>query len=300
MNSQKHAARGAEALFAAAFTYAFTGVLVREMEPMWGDKAQVAIRWILVFLFLALYDFFKRIKATVPAGKLGYVLALGIVFPGTVMFFTFSIQKTTLANTLFTFYAMNMVASFLLGTFLLKEKVSRVKILAILFALAGLSLYADALAAGSLGIIFAVIAGMIEGLANVIRKRLAGVDRNAILRIQYGIGAIFTSLVTLISRDEIIRTVSLRVTILTVIFAVVLIAAGNLLLYGYQHFDVNIGTVITSTELVFGALLGWLLFQEIPAPHELLGGGLILAGSIVGSGIFNKGKPPVLPVAQPD
>lgn len=283
MSKPEFNVKGAQALFAAAFTYAFTAVLVREVSSIWGDKAQVAARWILVFMFLMLYTYFRKTKAKIPREKLIYTIPLGITFAITVLFFTFSVQKTTIANALFTFYAAGMAASFLLGTFLLKEKVSAVKLWALGFALAGLSVYAGDLVLGSLGIFFGIIAGLAEGVSNVLRKRLAGVDRNAILRLQHGVGTVFTLAVLLISRDEIIRVVTLRGVIMTLIFAAILILAGNLLLYGYQHFDVNIGSVIMSTELVFGALLGLMLFREAPAPHELLGGALIFIGSILGS-----------------
>ena len=280
---EKSSAKGAQALFAAAFTYAFTPVLVREMTPMWGDKAQVAIRWFLVAVFLIIYGFFKKTKVKIPRNKRAYAATLGVSFALVVLFFTFSVQKTTIANALFTYYATNMITSFLLGTFLLKESVSRTKIVAIIFALAGLSLYSGALAAGSLGIIFGVVAGVADGFSNLLRKRLRGVNSNAVLRVQYVIGSIFIILLTLLSKDQIVRTVSWHVAILTIIFAFILIAAGNLLLYGFQHFDINIGTVITSTELVFGALFGLILYHEVPAAHELLGGVLIFSGSVLGS-----------------
>jgi drug/metabolite transporter (DMT)-like permease len=283
MARDKYTAKGAQALFASAFAYAFTPVLVREVAPMWGDKAQVAARWSLVFIILIVYGLFRNTKAKIPRSKLLYAISLGATFALTVLFFTFAVQKTTIANSLFTFYAANMIVSFLLGTLILKEAVSRSKILAIVLALAGLGLYSGELLVGSVGVIFAVIAGINEGASNVFRKKLSGVDRSALLRLQFGVGSVFTILVTLMSRDEIIRTASFRGTLLTVIFALILILAGNLLLYGYQHFDVNIGTVITASELVFGAILGLLLFHEVPAPHELLGGTLIFAGSILGS-----------------
>ncbi len=255
---------------------------------MWGDKAQVAARYTLVFIFLMLYGYSKKIKTKIPRDKLIYALGLGVSFALVVLLFTFALQKTTLANTLFTFYATNLVTSFLLGTFILKERVSGTKLLAIVLAVVGLSLYSGALIVGSLGIIFSCVAGVFAGIGNLLTKCLSGVDRNAVLRTQYVVGTVITILLTLISRDEIIRSASFRGVILTFIFAFILITAGNLLLYGYQHIDVNIGTVLMSTELVFGALLGLIIYHEVPAPHELLGGVLIFTGSVVGSLDFKK------------
>lgn len=287
MTQEKFSAKGAQALFAAALIYSTTGVLVREMGYMWGDQAQVFVRYILVFVFLVLFAYHRK-TPRIPKDKLVFAAALGITFALLVLFFTMSVQRTTIANSLFTFYATNLITSFLLGTFILKEKVTTPKIIALLFALAGLSLFSGALLAGSLGIIFGVAGGLCEGVSNVLRKWLTGVDRNAILRMQYGVGTVFVGLVTLFSGDRIVRTVSLSGSIITVVFAIVLVVAAHLLLYGYQNFDVNIGTVIMSMELVFGALLGYIFFKEIPKSHELAGGALILTGSILASIDFSK------------
>jgi drug/metabolite transporter (DMT)-like permease len=283
MSKEKFSVKGAQALFAASFTYAFTGVLVRAMSSMWGDKAQVAVRYALVFIVLLLYGFVRKTQAKIPRHKLLYAVALGFMFALVVLFFTFAIQKTTIANSLFTFYATNMIVSFVFGTFILRERVSKSKLVAIIFALAGLSFYAGALVAGSPGIIFGILAGVCAGVTNVLYKLLSGVDRSAVVRMQYGIGTVFTVLVTWFSGDQIIRKVSLHGMVTTVVFALVLIVAANLLIYGYQHFDVNIGTVILSMELVFGTLLGFIFYGEVPAVHEFLGGALIFAGSVLSS-----------------
>lgn len=298
---RKRTVGGAEALFAAAFFYALTGIFVREVAPMWGDNAQVAARYSLVFIFLFAYGLFQK-KSRVPKQKMPAAIALGVLFALVVLFFTASVERTTVANSLFTFYATNMVVSFLLGTLLLHEKISASKMAAIVLALTGLSVYADALIAGNLGLLYGVAAGVCDGTSNLFRKKLEGVNRNAVNRVQYFVGTIFTITVTLLSSQEIIRQASLRGTIMTLLFAAILITGSNLLLYGYQHFDVNIGTVIMSTELVFAAVLAYILFQETPATHELVGGCLIFGASIIGSGILEKrrGQDDRAIPAQPD
>ena len=82
----------------------------------------------------------------------------------------------------------------------------------------------------------------------------------------------------------------------TIAFSILLIFAANLLLYGYKHFDVNMGSVISSTELVFATLLAYLFFKEIPSGTELLGGVLIFVASIIAaldSKRFNVFKRPI-------
>jgi drug/metabolite transporter (DMT)-like permease len=300
MTRRKFTPKGAEALFVAAFSYALTGILVREVSPMWGDKAQVVARFAIVLVLLAVYNLWRRHKPAIPEGKLLSLLGLGLTFAIMVLLFTSAIGKTTVANVLFVFYATNMITAFLLGTLILKEVVSRNKLSALILALTGLAVYSGAIAAGNLGITFSILAGVCGGSNSMFSKKLAGVDRSIVLIIQYTIASLFSGLLLLISGDQVIRAASLHGVLLTILFALVIILGSYLTLYGFQNFDVNIGTVIMSTELVFAAVMAYFLFNEVPKVHELLGGVLIFTGSIVGSGVFEKSKQPAAPVAQPD
>lgn len=290
MTQKQFSLKGGEALFGAALLYSFSAVMIRELGTMWGDKSQVAARFAPVFVFLVLYGIVSKNKGTIPRSKLKYAIGLSVGFSVVVLFFTASIQNTSIANTLFTFFATNMIASFIFGTLLLKEKVTISKIIAIGFALAGLSLYAKSFIDLNEGIIYAVIAGIADGASNVFRKQLAGVNNTAAVRLQYGIGTVITAAVALLSGEQIIRQVSPEAIFFTIIFAIGMVTAANLILYGYQHFDVNIGTVIMSSEIVFGTLLGWIFYKEVPALHEAIGGFLIMTGAVISALNFGKIK----------
>lgn len=281
MSKEKLSAKGAEAIFGAALLYSFSAILVRGMGTMWTDAAQVAVRALLTATILYVVYFFQKNKLKIPKDKLLESVTLGVSFALVVLFFTLSIQKTTIANSMFTFYASTMISSFLLGTFLLKEKVSMQKSIAIIVALIGLSVYTNALLVGSLGILFGILAGCCDGVSNVLRKRLRDVDRNAVVRMQYLVGAIFVGVLTLFAGEKPLKVVTTEGIFSTIAFSILLIFAANLLLYGYKHFDVNMGSVISSTELVFATLLAYLFFKEIPSGTELFGGILIFAASII-------------------
>jgi drug/metabolite transporter (DMT)-like permease len=76
--------------------------------------------------------------------------------------------------------------------------------------------------------------------------------------------------------------VSIVGTVATVLFALILIAATRLVLYGFQHSDINIASVILSSQLAFGALIGFLVYRETMSPNEIVSGLLILGAAIVG------------------
>lgn len=92
----------------------------------------------------------------------------------------------------------------------------------------------------------------------------------------------------LFAAEPIIKVVSTAPIIAVVAFAILQLILNHLLLFGFQHFDVNIGTVILSLELFFAAILGYIIFGEALTTAELLGGLAIFAASIVSAWEFKK------------
>ncbi len=273
--------KGAAALLGAAFTYACFGLLIREMALMFGNNAQVAFRFVLAFAFLALFALLIKRPIRLSGKTLAKVALLGIAFCGVVILFTISVNLTKLGNSVFLLYAGSIVTSLLIGTLAFKEKLTTIKIIAIILSLVGLAMYSSALLTLSLGVVTAVLSGVLDGVSNSIRKTLSGIDRNSILLYQYAFGSVFALLVLAIAPQDSIRTISLMPVLAGLVFAALLIGLGNLLLYGFQHFDVNVGTVILATELFFASLLGWIFFHEIPTSNEVIGGTLIFMASIL-------------------
>jgi len=291
MRKRNYTATGVEALIVAAFFYAGTNALVRYMSPMWGDQAQVFARFALAAIILVIFNYFrkKHIRKSLE-GNWGLAIVLSILQALAILFYTLAVQETTIANMLFVSYATTMIVQFLLGTLVLKEKVERTKLLAILLSFIGLALYSHSFrVAIDAGIIFSVLAGVTGAFVNLIYKKLAAVDRGVVLQVQYGLGAVLLLVLTFMLGGDFIRTVSIEGILITIAYAVTILIASYLLLYGYRKVDVSIGTVLSSTELVFGVIIGFLLFSEIPNTWELSSGVLITVGAIVGA-IGQKGR----------
>lgn len=130
---------GAGALLTAAFTYAIFGVLARTMSEMWGDSAQVAARFSVALPILVAYFALRRKPIHIPADKRKRIVLLGLTFVLTIVFFTISVQHTTLANSVLATYSASIVSAFLIGTVLLKEKVTGMRLFAIALSLMGLA-----------------------------------------------------------------------------------------------------------------------------------------------------------------
>lgn len=283
--------KGAGALLGAAFIYAAFGPLIREMSSMFSDNAQVAFRFTLAFIILGIVALFFKRPQRLRGRTLAKAALLGVAFCGVVILFTIAVNTTKLGNSVFLLYAGSILTSLLIGTLILKEKLTPVKIAAIVLALIGLAMYSAAFLALSLGVVAATLSGVLDGVSNGVRKTLKGVDRGSVLLYQYAFGAGMALLVLTFAPHDAIRTVSIWPLVVGVLFALAIIGVGNLLLYGFQHFDVNVGTVILAAELFFATLLGWIFFHEIPARNEVIGGLLIFMASILSAvdvSVFKK------------
>lgn len=279
MNSDK--IKGASALFTSAFIYSTFGILIRQMALMFGDSTQTAVRFGVAFIFILILNFIRKQSISLPSRALIKACLLGITFGCVVLLFTISVNNTKIANSVFLLYAGSMISSLAIGTLLLKEKLTLIKVVAIVITFLGLYMYSDAILVMSIGIIAGLASGLFDGISNALRKTLKGLNRNAILTYQFAFSSLLASLSMLVMGEAILKQILPLSILAVIIFAILQIGLGNLLLYGFQHFDVNVGTVILATELFFASLLGFLLFKEVPTSKEILGGTLIFAASII-------------------
>lgn len=279
---------GAIALLGSAFIYGTFGILIREISKMMGDATQTLARFVLAALFAFGLNLLLRKRLNVSRRVLVRAILLGALFAVVVVLFTISANNTKIANSVVLLYAGSILSSFIIGSIAFKEKVTAQKIVAITLALAGLSMYSGGFLAASVGILAGFASGLFDGGANAVRKTLKGEDRNLVIMHTFIFGSFFTLLIIMLTGGFEVGAFMWLPVILTVVFAVLQILLNNLLLFGFQHFDVNIGTVILATELFFASLLGYLFFREAPTVSELIGGIVIFVASIVASVNFSQ------------
>lgn len=273
--------RGALALLAAAAIYASFGLLIREIAKMFGDNAQVVARFAVALLILLVIQLVMKHSLRVSKKDLLKVVALGVATGLVVLLFTVSVLNTKIANSVFLLYAGTIATSLVLGTFLLKEKLTYAKGVAIGLALIGLAMYSEAFFALSLGAVTGVLSGFFDGISNALRKMLGKIPRNTVMVYQFAIGTLVCLVAMLASGEQPIHDVSFWPIVATVVFGILQVFLNNFLLYGFQHFDVNVGSIILSLEIVFVSILAFVFLAETPAVHELIGGALIFVASIL-------------------
>jgi drug/metabolite transporter (DMT)-like permease len=64
-------------------------------------------------------------------------------------------------------------------------------------------------------------------------------------------------------------------------FGFCLVTVNYLLLVGFQNFDVSLGSIVLSLELLFATVFGFVILHEVPSSRQLLGGVLILFANVM-------------------
>jgi drug/metabolite transporter (DMT)-like permease len=176
------------------------------------------------------------------------------------------------------FFVGMLLTMALTGFIYFKEKITIIKIIAIILAFIGLFIVFSfsATAFTMLAASLALLNGIASGAEVAISKKLTGYSALYLSLISYG--AIFATngLISLIVRE------SQRLPELSaawgfqIIFAFTSFLGFWLLLKGIRYLESSIGGLLSPLEAIFGALLGAVVFGEILGGRMIAGGLLII------------------------
>lgn len=275
--------KGFLALLLCALIFASFSIWVRLLNAELLPYQQIGFRNALALCITLLVIWttkqsFRSIKSVSPWWLLAYTLT----FPIAVIPYTLSVLQTAIMTTIFGLYLGMLLTSLLVGVVFFKEKITLPKILSLCLVVVGLIAYIYPFKQGmlSIGLLLAMLSGVFDALANSFRKFLAGkVDRFVLVALQMigGLGVALTLM--FVFQQTTLPSLSPIAWIIGLVFGLSLVAISYLTLVGFSNFDLNLGTVVLSTELFFAALLGYLVFKEGASITQIIGGGLILLAS---------------------
>jgi drug/metabolite transporter (DMT)-like permease len=276
--------KGFLALLTAAIIFGSFGIWIRLLSHDFTNYQQIVFRYVIALVIASLILYFRKTKISIKDIKNKYVLLFGFAFSLSVIFYTFSILSTKIMVTLFAFYAGELICSFLIGIKYFKEKVDVKKIWSLVFAAIGLFFFVGSLSNLfiNIGFLLGLIAGVLDTIANSFRKYLSGnFDRYFIASIPLVGGFVIAIIMILLSRQSLTPHISAASWGIGLLFGLLLFGVNYLLSYGFRHFDLNLGTIIVSSELFFASVFGFLIFGERPLVNEIIGGAFIVLAIIV-------------------
>lgn len=259
--------KGFLALFGTSVIYGIFGVIVRNLEPYLTGNQMTAARAIIVALIVGLFLVIKNKKSLIVERKYWLPLFVhSITFGATIFLFTYAVLITTLTKSVFSFYSTTLIMSLVVGMIFFKEKFTTRKKISFFLAVAGLIffIFPTGIATIDLGMIMTGIAGICDVITNSMKKFLGGKVDNLVLvfyqmltGVILGLGLIFYS-----GEFTMAQQLDLPGTLWLLFFALNFFLLSYLTAYGFQHFDLNLGTIILSLEFVWASIAGTLLYGE--------------------------------------
>jgi drug/metabolite transporter (DMT)-like permease len=276
--------KGFLALLFSASIYGTFGVWVRFLEQDFTGSQQILVKNGVAFIFaLIAVKFFKEnfsFKGIDKRYMAFYLVAFLIGVPA----FTFGILMAKVTTVIFGLYAGSLISSLIVGVMWFKEKVSITKMIAFGLVFLGLLIYVYPLSSDSLnlGLGLGLLSGLCDTVVNSTRKYLGDkIDRFALISLQALTGSVLAICLMVMNQEFTISSLSAGSVISGLIYGFITVGVAYLMLVGFQSFDLNLGTIVVSSELIFASLFALLLFGEVPKTTEVFGGIFIMAAIVV-------------------
>jgi drug/metabolite transporter (DMT)-like permease len=264
--------KGSFAILGASLTIALFGTLVHVLGAMFGPITQTVFRALLAALIMAGFMVFTRHRPmklnhsdTLKTGLVGFCGSL------TLGLFTVVALHDKAASATFLVFAGAILTSLLGGMIFLGERVTIIRIAALILVVSGLLLYAHGFTYKGLITFAGLLGGISDGVANILRKQMRHLDRPTVVAYQYGVGAVVAALYVLLSHEQPILQVTILPILVMIAFAVLALALGTFLLYGYAHVDLQTGAILSAMQIFFAIILGAIFLHQMPTNNEIVG-----------------------------
>lgn len=269
---------GIPALIIASMFFASVSALNRIVPQNVGTFHQLTIRCLIIgaiFLFAGflLRDIKKIQKKDVPL-----FIFRGILVTADFSTFFVAVNFLQLGVTLFLFYAGSILANYLYGSFVLHEKLTKIKVISLILALIGLAtMYiTDFHAFISMFVFFALFSGFAYGLEVGSSKTLEKYSVNQVNAVAFITAGVIGMVLLFLTHESSVYTLFTIPWGSFLIWISVSIVAFYLVIYGYKYVEAQKASLICLSEILFAVLIGLVLYKEVPTFQTVLGGILII------------------------
>lgn len=275
---------GILSLTGSAFIYAFFGILTRlagfELPLFFSSWVRSLVSIAILAVPIILIRSWRPVRQRDIPWFLLRTLGGEISFFGSYFPFYF----LPIGTAYFIFYAGTTLGGYLLGRVLFSEQLTRAKIISLFLALVGLGMiYANSFGAGNvlyMGVSFG--GGIGFAIWNTFSKKISGIYSDIQVNfIDFFVNFVVMFCISLIVRETWVMPVISTVWIANLLFVAMFISTGQLMVYGFRHFDAQVGSLLMLSEVLFAIVLAFLFYKEIPSPFAFVGGIFILAAIII-------------------
>lgn len=292
--SSKVSHRGYWLILASAIGFGSYGVWSKLIGADFGVFSQGWVRSLLVLLILVPLAYgTKQMKPVTRQGK-KWLLITVLFGIGTQAPLYYAYNHMDIGTATLVFYAMFLVASYLVGRLFIGERMTLTKGFSLLLALLGLiCIFGFSLAIFSLA---ALLLAALNGVASGGEVASTKLSSKSYSSLQIGVyvwaGIFVTHLPAALMTGEKFVMPQLNIVWLAMIAYTIIGALSTYLVFeGFKYVDAGVGGLISLVEIIVAIILGVIFFGETLTAPILLGSTLILlAGMLPNFVLIGKNK----------
>jgi len=275
--------KGILALVVSAFVWGFGGVLLKLIYASGVSVITVLFLSVFVGTVCVLLFNFKHIDFRPKKEVWKWILLLSFFGNLTGFCFSYAYKFTTVANAVLLHYTMPLFA-FLIAIFFLKEKITKWKVFALFFALAGiflvfdLKLFSVGFDLANLGNLLALFSAVTYAMLIVVSRKLDKVSKFTM----YFWNFLFSTILMCFFLPFGFSLPSVSQLPLLAIYTVIMSYVCVILFYyGAGKVEASRSSIIMLLEAVVSVIAAYIILHEPLGVLKIVGGLLILIGSLV-------------------
>lgn len=276
--------KGFLALFLNSICLGTYGIWVKLLQNTFSAYQQVAIRSIIAFLFSVMLALILKSNWKFHKKHQKHFAFYLFSFVVSTILFTVGVTQTTIAISIFDFYIGSILSAFLIGLFFFGEALSVRKICSVVFILLALCIlsYPHLFMLFAPGFLASIGSGIFDGIGNGFKKYFGGkIERPVLIVYQIGATLLITLVLLLFARQPLLPThASFLHLSMLFIYGIIFLAVAYLSMYGFQHFNLNLGTIVISLELFWAPVFAFFVFSQTLTVTQLIGGVFIGAAIV--------------------
>lgn len=271
-------------LLASAFFYATYGIFSKIIGQSFAPFTQAWTRGFVTLLLLLVFGLATKQFVKIKMAHVWWYLLIGATSALSVAPSFYSFVYLHLGTALFIQYAATAVTGYLLGFFLLKEKITKVGVLALILVLLGLLMVYSgdinfdfdktvpvlaAIAAGSLFTTWYVISKKVNQYYSVFQ----------ISTVVYVSVVVVNSLIALGIGERLNQDFLSLAWAANIGYGIAGFLGVILCVYGLKLVEAHKASLVLLSEVLFGVIFGLLLFGETLTGTTIIGG-ILIVGAI--------------------
>jgi len=266
---------GITSLLTIGVLFGLSGVIAKYLSTYLNPYQVVVFRFSVAFIIALIIFFITRAKLNLSKVRKSTLAWFAFSFPASVIFFTLAIFNTTVSLSVFSFYIATLISSFIIGKVHFGEPITRNKKISLLFIVLAVVAFTNPFQSFvlQLGFLYGLISGVLQSIASSFQKIVSTKSsRIGLLLFQTAVGVFIASAILLSQNQPLFVPLAFTPLVIGIIFGGIFLAISYLFLIGFKYVNLNVGSILVSSELFFGPFLALLLLREVPTHLEIVGG----------------------------